>query len=555
VTAGRQRVVAVVVVAGLSLWAMAMAATRAWVCDDAFITLRCAENLANGLGAVYNAGERVEGYSNPSWLVFAALAIRLGLDPVAFVQWLGILCLGALVPVTFLAGRRLIPGDAGFLPLAALGVALHTHLADFASCGLETLGFVLLVTLVFLVLARAERPGQWALASLLAVLAALTRPDGAVIGALAGLLALGAGLRARRLAPVLAFALPGLLLFVPFLLWRHAYYGDWLPNTFYAKSAHDPYAAQGWFYVRLFFDAYWVLWPAFVSLPAMLFLRRRGGAMPVLAVLTLGYLAFVIWVGGDFMFARFCLPVTPLCYLGLEALTRRYVAGAARWLVVVLVGLGTMLYQQRADLAVVGATVQGVADERAQYPPERVAALRAVGRRLGGLLAGTDARVAFSGTQAMLVYDAKFAYALEAVTGLTDRWLARRPLAARGQPGHEKAVRFENDEDRRYVVATQRVQLLLVELPLVEAFPWLRVTVDGFAFTLLRWDRAVMARLLAQPGVVATDLDRYVEDLAGGRHGKPKAVVAQELRALDQVYFPWCDAGACRARIVAWLAR
>ncbi|MFP8881170.1 MAG: hypothetical protein VCE43_17850, partial [Myxococcota bacterium] len=33
-----------------------------WLCDDAFISIRYAENLANGLGLVYNAGERVEGY-------------------------------------------------------------------------------------------------------------------------------------------------------------------------------------------------------------------------------------------------------------------------------------------------------------------------------------------------------------------------------------------------------------------------------------------------------------------------------------------------------------
>ena len=32
----------------------------AWVCDDAFISYRYARNLANGVGLVYNAGERVE---------------------------------------------------------------------------------------------------------------------------------------------------------------------------------------------------------------------------------------------------------------------------------------------------------------------------------------------------------------------------------------------------------------------------------------------------------------------------------------------------------------
>ena len=37
---------------------------RRWVCDDAFISFRHAEHLANGLGLVYNPGEYVEGYTN-----------------------------------------------------------------------------------------------------------------------------------------------------------------------------------------------------------------------------------------------------------------------------------------------------------------------------------------------------------------------------------------------------------------------------------------------------------------------------------------------------------
>ncbi|MCA8978171.1 MAG: hypothetical protein KDC98_25815, partial [Planctomycetes bacterium] len=287
---GSRRGLHVAVIAGLSLLAMALAWSRAWICDDAFITLRYAENTAAGLGPVYNRGEFVEGYSNPSWMYLTSLAIGQGLDPVAFVQWLGILCLGALVPVTWLAGRRLLPGDTEFLPLAAIGVALHQHLHDFASCGLETLGFVLLVTLLFLVLARNEHPRQWALASVLTVLATTTRPDGVVVGATTGLLAVVASWRRRSIGPVTAFALPGFLLLLPFLAWRLLCYGELLPNTFYAKSANDPYAAQGWFYVRLFFDAYWVLWPALVALPLMLLLRARGGAMPVIATLALGYL-------------------------------------------------------------------------------------------------------------------------------------------------------------------------------------------------------------------------------------------------------------------------
>jgi len=541
--------------AGLALLAMALAVSRWWVCDDAFISLRYAENLVAGKGLVFNEGEHVEGYSNFLWVLLAAAAQGLGLDPEAAVQWLGVLCLGALVFVTAWTGRRLVPGQSSFLPLAAIGTALHHHLQDFATCGLETLGFVLAVTALAGVLAGAERPRDFALAGLLAVTAALLRPDGALFLALAGVLAVLASLRQRRWGPAVANALPGLLLFVPFLLWRHAYYGDWLPNTFYAKSAHDPYPGQGWFYVRSFLNGYWVLWPAFAALPALLLLRRRGGAMPLVAGLALAYFGFVIWVGGDFMFARFCLPVVPLLYLVFEGLTRRYVVGPARWVAVALVAAGALSWQPRADMQVPGQTVQGVADERAQYPPERVAAIRAAGRRLRELLGDTELRVAFSGTQAMLVHDAQVAYALEAVTGLTDRFLARQPVGERSDVGHEKGI-FRSWPTTDYALQTQRVHLFLFDWPAqIALFPFLRLSIDGDRYTVVRWDPAVMQKLLGRPGVAGTDLPAWIDEYAKAIDGQDRAAVALLLQALDLVYFRWNEDSLRRRVFTERLAR
>jgi arabinofuranosyltransferase len=539
----------------LAIVAMALAWSRAWICDDAFISLRYAQSLVEGRGLVFNAGEHVEGYSNFTWVMLCAAAQALGCDPITFVQVLGVLCLGALVFVTAWAGERLLPGKTGFLPLAAVGVALHHHLQDFATCGLETLGFVLLVTATVGVLARAERSRDYALASLLVVLAALTRPDGAIFGMLAGASAVFASLRQRRLGPAMAFALPGLVLFVPFLLWRHAYYGDWLPNTFYAKSAGDPYAGQGWFYVTLFFNGYWVLWPAVAALPAWLMTWRRGGAMPMLAAMVLAYLGFVVWVGGDFMFARFCLPVVPLLYLVLEALTRCYVQGSLRWVVLVIVAVATLSWHQRADLLVMGQTVRGISDERAQYPPERVAKIRSVGKRLHELLGPTPVRVAFSGTQAMLVYDGKFDYALEAVTGLTDRWLAHQDVGPRGHVGHEKGI-FRSPEATNYALTEQKVHLLLFDWPAMTSLcPFLRLEIDDNEFTMVRWDRAVMGKLLGKPGVVATDLEAYLDAYLREIDHKSKAQVQVDFVALDRVYFRWNDDPARKAKLTEWLAR
>ena len=44
---------------------VALFAATGFQADDAFITYRYAENLAGGLGFVYNAGERVYGTTTP----------------------------------------------------------------------------------------------------------------------------------------------------------------------------------------------------------------------------------------------------------------------------------------------------------------------------------------------------------------------------------------------------------------------------------------------------------------------------------------------------------
>jgi hypothetical protein len=52
-----------------------LAAARFWVCDDAFISFRYADNLVRGHGLVFNLGERVEGFTNLAWTLWAALGL------------------------------------------------------------------------------------------------------------------------------------------------------------------------------------------------------------------------------------------------------------------------------------------------------------------------------------------------------------------------------------------------------------------------------------------------------------------------------------------------
>src|SRR4051794_41867115 len=71
---------------------------RHFVTDDAWITARYADNLAEGLDFGWNpGGARVEGFSNPALVVVGALADVVGIQPVTAARIVGVGCGIALI--------------------------------------------------------------------------------------------------------------------------------------------------------------------------------------------------------------------------------------------------------------------------------------------------------------------------------------------------------------------------------------------------------------------------------------------------------------------------
>ena len=82
--------------------ASALALASSWgycLQDDAFISFRYGRNLVDGHGLVFNPGEAVEGYTNPSWTVLSAGLIALGLSPELPIIAAGVLGLLGLITV------------------------------------------------------------------------------------------------------------------------------------------------------------------------------------------------------------------------------------------------------------------------------------------------------------------------------------------------------------------------------------------------------------------------------------------------------------------------
>ena len=75
---GRAAHLALGLVAPTSFAVVSALRVRDFTLENAYITFRYAQHFANGQGLVYNAGERVEGYTNFLWTVLLGIAIRFG---------------------------------------------------------------------------------------------------------------------------------------------------------------------------------------------------------------------------------------------------------------------------------------------------------------------------------------------------------------------------------------------------------------------------------------------------------------------------------------------
>ena len=535
-TAARTRSALLFVVAlALALW---HAAALTWLCDDAYISFRYARNLVEGHGLVFNVGEAVEGYTNFSWTLLLAGGMALGLEPEALAPLLGLASFAGTAGLLFLASLRLRSARGGtWLPVAALGWLALSHARIFATSGLETPAVALALVLGALLAVDARTPRDHALLGLVGALATLTRPEGALVVALGG----GLALLSRSGRALGAWAVAAGLVLGPWIAWKLSFYGDLLPNTWYAKAGEGARWSEGLVYVGLFFRS-WPVVPLGLLVAAGLALARLRQPEPlrpgwdsaraplVLLALALPYLLHVVRVGGDFMYARFCLPWTPLLLLGLE--------------------LGLRELRPRLGLALGGGAVvtillapfppelentheepwRGIVEERWWYDAHWREEARRQGAVIREATEGLPVRGVYLGTQAMLVYYAELPVAVEGHVGLTDHELARMPAPEGATVGHGRKATWEYLRQR--------------EIDLAFSF---RLPHPTTRFTEVDFGEGVKARLivyrpevvegLRARGVQIFDLPAFLDAYIDNMHTFDDEKVARDHEAFEDFYF------------------
>jgi hypothetical protein len=211
-----------------------------WIVDDAGITFAYARNLVAGHGLVSQPGlPPVEGFSNFLWLLTLVPAFLAGLFHPVIVPKLASL---ALLAGSFtLLDRSLfsLTGSRAVSVVTLLLLAVCSPFVIWTVSGLENPLYVFLLCLLLWLIVRERvrerETGSFPLAAgAVAAGLALTRPDGILFAGLYPLLTFTTGKggwgRAVKYGTAVALFLGS------FLLFRWSYFGDFYPNTFYAKG-------------------------------------------------------------------------------------------------------------------------------------------------------------------------------------------------------------------------------------------------------------------------------------------------------------------------------
>jgi arabinofuranosyltransferase len=347
-----------------------------FITDDAYIAFRYVSNSIHGHGYVWNPApfRPVEGYTSFLWVVILDFVWRVfRVEPPDAANVLSLMFSFGTVAVTAFAAYKsclspqLERSRLFFAILVVAGLLVNPTFLTWASSGLETALFnFCLLCWVVTALIIDHKSNKWLLAiTATAALTYLARPDGILV--VIGTLLLVArnlfdDMKTKNLSIRRLISLSPILLPFIHLSWRKSFYGEWLPNTYYAKQV-AAWPSAGIRYLLSFIIEYglwfWII-VMVVALVRSIQIARKGeknkaktgdsskaqlggiktwNSVVVVGVVLLhfGYYTFV--VGGDHFEWRVYSQLFPLLFLSLLWVIRKLDLSPLRGALVVIIAI------------------------------------------------------------------------------------------------------------------------------------------------------------------------------------------------------------------------
>ncbi|WP_032915740.1 hypothetical protein [Leptospira santarosai] len=511
----------------LILFGIISAYRMRWISDDAFISLRYAKNFADGKGLVFNEGEFVEGYTNFLWtILFVPFHLSDRIDPVDASYFFGILSFFGTCVYLILFRKKF---DFHFPFALSCFVLLH-HNRVFATGGLETSlhGFLFLAASYYITNSENLAFHKILPGIVFSSLSCLNRPDGLLFHTLVGIfliLKFSQEIKSRSVRSILLNPSFGLFCIVYsspvlFYIWKLEYYGNILPNTFYAKSGGNANLLQGLVYLRSFLTMYYGMIPIVGFVFFSFFqtirkhfsqtLKKKDFRWILFVLFPILYSGYYTWIGGDFMFSRFYLPILPIVFVWteqevpsfLKSLSqRKKIRNVIFYSIPILILLRWDIYKG-LPLPV----RSGIADENQIYKRESVEQIRNRILPWKKHFENSKVRVAFAGSECILIYYLNPILAIETEAGLTDPVIAKMKFENKERVGHGKPVPLRYLRDRN-------VHLLLFSngLPIKTEYDEFLTGDFSSPWRILTYSPSVMKELLKIPSFQAVDFESYLD--------------------------------------------
>jgi arabinofuranosyltransferase len=347
---------------------------RAWMGDDAYITLRTVDNFVSGYGLRFNVSERVQSFTHPLWMFLLSGFYFFTRESYFTTLTVSLLCmLAAILIFTFRVARSQWAALIGLVVLT-----MSNAFVDYSTSGLENpLTDLLLVIFFMLYLKKEFSPKNIFWLSFIASLAGFNRLD-TLLFYFPPLVAAWLFSRDKKKTMLM-----GILGQAPLVLWEIFslfYYGFLFPNTYYSKLGtgipRPEMLTQGVYYYlnSLQRDPITLLVILFGVVAGLFFLRRNRWRVAPISIGIFLYLVYILRIGGDFMSGRFFaapffLAAILLSQFAIDSLSTevKYLALA----VPLLLGLSATLptYMLTSPDVSHSESGEGITDERLWYFP------------------------------------------------------------------------------------------------------------------------------------------------------------------------------------------
>jgi arabinofuranosyltransferase len=291
--------------------------------DDAYISYRYGKNFMNGEGLVYNPGEYVEGYTNFLWTLITAPFTKVSAVDVSILSSsLGLIISIANILLVALISRQFNSKAAKYMKflvlLPALFLALDDSIAFWAIGGMEFPMYTLFILgIIYNYFKMNESPRHLYYLVAFLMLCTLTRPEGNMIFVITFVHMVLFRKKINNFTKVIITIIISYALFcTAYYGFKYLFYGQLIPNTFYAKGVTD-------FKMNLVLGAKYLALCTGTRMYIFVFIlfipfkeAFKESRLSYLISFSLVYVTYLVLVGGDWMIAnRFFVPVLPILYI------------------------------------------------------------------------------------------------------------------------------------------------------------------------------------------------------------------------------------------------